>query len=534
MNSTPISIEQYVVNLLPRFSRRRAIPSWPPDAFAICSGLVAQSAAYPKVLSRWPPTQAAKDWSCWAAELGIRWRGSWAKKKSVPAELRKAWGIVVERRRRSVAEISSDNELAECLLIIAAIADQACAGIGSQSNVSIEASSQLFYDKAAELLEPTEFGSTLGLEIHPTRMRVLPKMHTPQSGLTIRSLSMYLSICSPSEVVPYWKPIISGQNPDTLNLLVVPWPFTVLPSDFSESKPLPDEMGNMPEEFGFFVYQPRTRVKGELKKLIEKLYFNAKETMGSIDGVVLPELALQEEEWPEISKWAVAQKIFIAAGVGTPSTGTTHSKNSVYWTFPVLDTETTVVQHKHHRWKLDRPQLVRYGLGGTLTPERKWWEHISLNDRALHFLAHQSIVMSVLICEDLARPDPVGDLLRAVGPNLVIALLMDGPQLSSRWAARYAATLADDPGCSVLSITSLGMALLSKPRNGETASRVVALWKDALNGLQEIALDVGCNALVLTLTTSYQSEWSADGRWDSGFAAYPVLSGVHCIRADAC
>ena len=46
---------------------------------------------------------------------------------------------------------------------------------------------------------------------------------------------------------------------------------------------------------------------------------------------------------------------------------------------------------------------------------------------------------AVLICEDLARQEPAAELIRAVGSNLVIALLMDGPQLNNRWPARYAA-----------------------------------------------------------------------------------------------
>jgi hypothetical protein len=33
--------------------------------------------------------------------------------------------------------------------------------------------------------------------------------------------------------------------------------------------------------------------------------------------------------------------------------------------------------------------------------------------------------MCALICEDLARPDPVAEIVRTVGPNLVIALLME-------------------------------------------------------------------------------------------------------------
>ena len=95
--------------------------------------------------------------------------------------------------------------------------------------------------------------------------------------------------------------------------------------------------------------------------------------------------------------------------------------------------------------------------------------------------------MSVLICEDLARPDPVGEVVRAVGPNLIIALLSDGPQLNSRWPSRYAGVLADDPGSSVLTVTSAGMAKLSK--SGDPAKDrpdVIAFWRDAKTGSTEI------------------------------------------------
>jgi len=61
--------------------------------------------------------------------------------------------------------------------------------------------------------------------------------------------------------------------------------------------------------------------------------------------------------------------------------------------------------------------------------------------------------MATLICEDLARIDPVQTVIRAIGPNLVIALLMDGPQWQRRWSGRYATVLADDPGSAVLSVT---------------------------------------------------------------------------------
>jgi hypothetical protein len=61
--------------------------------------------------------------------------------------------------------------------------------------------------------------------------------------------------------------------------------------------------------------------------------------------------------------------------------------------------------------------------------------------------------LTTLICEDLAWNDSCQELVHAIGPNLVFTLLMNGPQLKTRWPARYAKILADDPGSSVLSIT---------------------------------------------------------------------------------
>ena len=121
--------------------------------------------------------------------------------------------------------------------------------------------------------------------------------------------------------------------------------------------------------------------------------------------------------------------------------------------------------------------------------------------------------------------------VRTVGPNLVVALLMDGPQTKERWAARYATVLADDPGCSVLSLTSLGMAQLSRPQVGPDRSRLVALWKDRFNGATEIELPPGNDAIAVSLSIRYREEFTADGRGDGGSAAFPILSGVHPISA---
>jgi hypothetical protein len=222
----------------------------------------------------------------------------------------------------------------------------------------------------------------------------------------------------------------------------------------------------------------------------------------------------------------------LIAGVCEPAAKSNGmSGNCLRFDAPSLGRSVGVVQQrKHHRWRLDASQVRQYGLGTNLSHSRDWWEYIPLDERALTFVAiNPWLTMVALICEDLARQDPAAELVRAVGPNLVISLLMDGPQLSARWPARYATVLADDPGSSVLTVTSIGMAELSRPP-GVAPSRVVALWKDAKTGTPcEITLPRDADAIVLTLSAEYHEEWTADGRSDGGSTGYPILTGIHPV-----
>ena len=160
-------------------------------------------------------------------------------------------------------------------------------------------------------------------------------------------------------------------------------------------------------------------------------------------------------------------------------------------------------ESKHHRWRLEERQILQYDLGERLDPMMQWWEHIQIGPRELHFVTLADwLVLSFLICEDLARLDPVNQLLHSVGPSLIIALLMDGPQLSSRWGARYATVLADDPGSSVLTLTSIGMCE-RQPGSRPATFRVVALWKDGFCGRGRFA-GAGKDGIVLCLRREYR------------------------------
>ena len=94
---------------------------------------------------------------------------------------------------------------------------------------------------------------------------------------------------------------------------------------------------------------------------------------------------------------------------------------------------------------------------------------------------------------------------------MVVTLLLDGPQLASRWTARYASMLADDPGSAVLTLTSYGMVANAWHEDLHPSS-VVALWKDNTRGMQEISLDADAQGILLSTHEAPAIRRAADGR----------------------
>src|SRR6185436_6170520 len=95
-------------------------------------------------------------------------------------------------------------------------------------------------------------------------------------------------------------------------------------------------------------------------------------------------------------------------------------------------------------WSLDAGQIYQYHLGGELHPAMRWWEAVNVPRRVLHFI-------------EFGEGFTVVVLIRAIGPTGIVAPLLDGPQLASRWSARYASVFADDPGSAVLTLSAWGL-----------------------------------------------------------------------------
>lgn len=511
-------------------------PVWPPDAFAVCAYILQKSGAYTTVATSWPPpSPAGSKWTKWMRETGVKWRDQCVATNSVPPEVQAWWNTLLGGKAVLLREMGtpSSRPVVEALLQLSAAADEACEGIGMPGERT-----DLFDKKVAELfrtnaLDPVS--TVCSPAISKDKVCVLPKSHTPQSGITIRSLTHNLALCQAGEVTVEWWQGAHSLHTDLgtdLNLLIVPWPLTVAPHHFS---PAPDcSAHDMPENYGFFDYNIRGG-KSWPATDFEKLLGAARELVDNIDGVVLPEVALRPGDvqtvWDRIN--TDSPNTFLIAGVGGP-TGSDFAENRVSCILPLGKGRATELrQDKHHRWLVEEGQIRNYGLFKQLDVKRLWWENTQLNPRRLRFLSlTPQLSLCCLICEDLARQDPIADLIRSVGPNLVVALLMDGPQLKSRWPARYATVLADDPGSSVLTLTSIGMARLCKPF-GTCESRIIALWKDARRGPFEIELPYDASGVVLCLHADPVEQWTADGRSDEKTAASWVLNAVHPVALNS-
>jgi hypothetical protein len=533
-------------------------PVWPPDLFALAGALLMRSGAYLHVFQNRSATGYLADIEAQAAQ----WRDQIDSITSTTIDIpdvhtatvesvRNGWAHVVAAKETPISHIDRTPDLAKNLIRLALIADEASAGIGINSDPHTPSR----FLSIAELSLFKNESRSFCWEVPSDVLCVLGKQHTPQKGATFRSLSHHLALYLPNEIEGRWinpTPKNSGpaSRPEMLNLLLLPWPTSVETDDFQV---ISDSEAASPKNNSqhYFRYRPaRNQSPDEFATRLKRAITRGKRHAGRIDAIILPELALTVEQYEAVESVAFDERCILVCGLRQAGeTGESWDANisvlQVAGGARGTETESAsaspeelrLFQAKHHRWHLDRQQIISYQLSGHISPARGYWEYIDLPERVLHFVTLNTITWSVLICEDLARQDPAANLIRAVGPNLLVALLMDGPQLGNRWSARYASVLADDPGTSVLSLTSLGMAERSRPflAPGERAppSRVIGLWRDAFGEEVQITLDAGDDACVLSLECKLSTETCADGRGDGGQSCYPTYAGYRSFNTEA-
>lgn len=529
----------------------QSCPSWPPDLFAVTGRIIEQSGCYTAAS---PPRNLPAHRANLDAMLQIV--ADWNEDPMFPPDaVQDLWQeLVGVHGGKSIAGIESDPRAASCVLKLFAIADEACKGMGWTS----DADDTLFFSTLVRL-NMTGAG-IIGLhlpysmcsKVPPTEVVVLPKSTTASVGCTIRSLSHYLALLPPTTVLqttwtlPFARVLEESQSdvryPYDVRLLLIPFPFSIPAQSFTLTG-LREQIADRhywPAYFGLDQRWLTTQdgpVTAEMlaKDLVLPLIEQAKIDTGKCPhGVVFPECALtQELAEGLVTALADSGIEFVITGVLHRDGEKLFNRACTFVISSIVDDAAPFVQNKHHRWRLDRSQTNRYALDFDSDHDNdKWWEDIDVSRRTLPFFGlRREMSFVTLICEDLARTDPAMSAIRAVGPNLVVALLMDGPQLAVRWPGKYATVLAEDPGSAVLTLTCSGMVDRANwPESRPTRS--IALWREAGGKTQEIALPDGASGVVLTLQSKKKHQSTLDLRSDGERARELILRTIVPVFLD--
>ena len=497
-------------------------PLWPPDLFAVSATLVNLSGCYSE--ARFTASEAKRflftdEYRRRVVKLGK----AWTTKAQLPVKLQPLWDKLV---KSGAAEIDDSLRALglgwrEAAMELMAISDEACEAVGfyppPENTIALIVLARhhaQMQSRRSPIWLP-HLPHSLCILVPPNEVCVQPKTLTPQVGCTLRSFSHHLALLPPKGIVATsWRvgestDSKSGDYDDHLNLLCIPFPFSIGSADIQRQGMEGHSEKTLETHHFFDIRQNWLSFAGKslsakkiVDELIAPLIAEANEEFKSINGVILPELALTRDLANQVAKRLAKiphLELFVSGIFVPPTSGEIPNNAAATFLFYKGNMLTNWVQRKHHRWCLDESQIRRYRLAHVLPPKRRfWWERIDVASRECHFHTVRSgVSVAVLICEDLARFDPVQPALLAVGPNLVISLLMDGPQMEGRWPGRYATVLADDPGSAVLTLTSLGMVRRSTDKASPHAGKI-ALWKHFRGGTEELKLPEDCHALVLS------------------------------------
>lgn len=393
-------------------------PAWPPDLFALAGTLIRRSGAYLRVFEHRGPAAYLSG----IRETAEKWREqidaitadqvtvSHLRSVRVPDVLA-AWACLMEAKELAISAIRENQELADSLIRLTLIADEASVGIGINwdSETKQGLSPSKFLSIAERLLVENRSQSFCS-DVPADVLCVLGKQHSPVTGATFRSLSHHLALYQPSEIEARWinpipKMVEQGSLREGLNLLLLPWPTRVETEDFQEVAAGGVRAdGSVPP--GYFRYHPKhsedpERFELDLKQALE----SARRHAGPIDAIVFPELALTEAQYDVAERIAFECRSILICGLrqaGTAATdwdanlsvlqaaGAVRGPEEPPDPCDPLLSNLRLFQAKHHRWYLDRAQIVNYQLGGRFLASRGGWEHIDLPRRVLHFVTLNS------------------------------------------------------------------------------------------------------------------------------------------------
>lgn len=512
---------------------------WPGNLFSVLFSIVKYTDKYRKLVSFSPDRVNIDKIQLNAIKSEWESIGDLINKNDIQTPTIKAFVdylFSIKNIDRCVYDLMNDQKFIEHTMTLIASIDECFANFFDENNENNLRTIHSLKQSINEIQSNnTSISSSLS-DMLPMHGFVCTKKLSSQSGLTINSLTHNITLIPPTvrpNLVKFRTR--NNQNKKRYNILYIPYPFSITESCFKEHLKISDTHG-----YFTFKHTPDDFHK-DISEFIT-IYENTKKRVSTIDLIILPECSLSKSDF-ELMK----QVFHFTYGEHSPDflVGTWEEKNdnenrkfienkaefSYYKSnsTQVDETVRSIVQRKHHRWFLDRDQIKNYLLAGVLDSSIIWWENIDTPRRELSFAEiDDSFTICPLICEDLARQEPVASTVRAVGPSLVVSLLLDGPQLKQRWPGKYASVLADDPGSSVLTVSPLGMVNRSIG-SGHKRISCVALWSEK-GYSKELILDEGAKGLLLELSLKDRLQWSLDSRVSERI--YPSLDQATSIYLD--
>ena len=520
-------------------------PNWPPDLFAIAATLLKKSGCYANCPSGKENREAYKKE---VKTLGERWAKS--GKISRNSKIRSYWKTIINEKQEITESTPQNETWWDAAFRLLAIADEASERIGfilspdeaeTDPSIFVLLASYAITNKEDRKRYLPHWPRSICQRIGQDQLCVQPKSRKPQVGCTLRALSHNLALLPPSgEVNAFWRFSRSSfkHNLEPLNFLLIPFPYNLKTNEFYDSS------SNSRTGKYFSLNQNWIPSLKEMVKFTSTMILEAEKNGEKIGAVVFPELAFTLKFARELSKALGKEfkklEVFIAGVSEEDDNKTNESKNSTYTCLFQGNgkKEAEWTQGKHHRWCLNRSQIERYKLSGVLNPARKWWENIKIGEyaedgrfgrTAFFYQFRHRTILTTLVCEDLARIEPMQGILREIGPNLVIALLLDGSQLKYRWPARYATVFADDPGSTVLTFTSLGMIFRGDPSIKKIPAKI-ALWQESNANIKELELPSDHHALLLNCCFEMEENITFDGRSDDSRSVKISLAGVRAVK----
>lgn len=467
------------------------VPPWPTDLFACCAAILNLTGRYWEIFENEDESQITRIAESYGRfKLFTSGRSSFAPMHI--EYMQKLWNKLTLNRANDFASVGQSAISAAVKLLL--IADRACIEVRVRG--SRKPFAQLLQRKHMRT-QATRDGrmpkpfETLCWQVPMDRGRVLPKLLVPKVGQTVNNLSKNIAYIPSNEVLPRWFFARNDLAPfGSLNALLVPFPYSIANHCFQPSVSTNRVLPHFVVEANWMAEIGGVQA---LESLIGDLLSECKDRSITVNCIVLPELALKTSDASELAKRLAIrcnELTMLVCGVGGTRTCNHKSTGVNECNVFFLDHRGIRMhwaQSKHHQWKLTPGQIERYQLEEQLsTSGPECFEDFEIDRKCLLFSLNDEFIVTTLICEDIARSTPVLPVIEALGPSLVIALLMDDAQLPIRWNAKKAESIWEAAGTSVLTFTSLGMVARSTFVD-RANDAPIAYWQGGIRGSTDIS-----------------------------------------------